>query len=106
MRIGKSILHPLWGDIIISSHKSFEYQFDFGSSVPQHSLFHLSFQITRKVDHSGPRFNFGIHRLFHISLGIYDHRHWNHKENRWVKPGDYDDCGGCTEDTLLSSDIQ
>jgi len=77
-----------WGDINISQNKSFEYQFEFGSSTPTNHPFEIRFLITEKCDHCGPSITFGIMNLFWFCLKIYDHRHWNTKGNRWYNTGE------------------
>lgn len=99
MKIGKSFLSLTWGDIPISANKSFEYQLElFGDSdgFTETRPFEFRFEITRKTDHAGASFIWGIRKLFWIHLNVHDHRHWNNKANRWALPGepeedDYDD---------------
>ncbi len=88
MNIGKNILTWSWGDIQISKNKFFEYQFEFGKNTPSHIPFEFNISVTSKTDHAGPKFIFGIINLFWICLKVYDHRHWNYKEKRWVIPGE------------------
>lgn len=83
INLGKSILTWTWGDITISQHKSFEYQFEFGKSTPTNKIFEFLIEVTTKRNHAGPNFTFGIKNLFWICLKIYDHRHWNEEEDRW-----------------------
>ena len=79
-----------WGDIIIAPNKSFEYQFEFGKNA-KFIPFELSFKWTSKQDHAGLSFIFGIKYLFWINFSVYDHRHWNHEQNRWSLPGDVEE---------------
>ena len=81
------------GAINISQNKSLEYQFEFGGSTPTNHPFEIHFLITEKCDYCGPSGNgpsitFGIMNLFWFCLKIYDHRHWNIKENRWYNTGE------------------
>jgi hypothetical protein len=88
MKFGRNHLSWGWGDIIIAPNKSFEYQFSWGGSTPTFHPFELSFLITSKRDHCGPSVTFGIMNLFWMCLKVYDHRHWNNKEDRWYNPGE------------------
>lgn len=71
-----------WGVISLSKFKSFEYQFE-GPSFMKDDVFEFKLAWTRKQDHAGPEFTFGIHRLFWCNLHIYDRRHWNYETNSW-----------------------
>jgi hypothetical protein len=83
MKIGKHVLDWSWGDIAFSENKSFEYQFEFGKSTCNNSLFELTLKVTEKQDHAGPSFAFGIKNLFWICFKVYDHRHWDDERDCW-----------------------
>ena len=87
MKLGRSVLRWNWGDVVFAENKSFEYQFDWGRNA-NFNPFELSFRITSKTDHAGVCFRFGVKYLFFVCLKTYDHRHWNHEENRWEDPDD------------------
>lgn len=86
MKIGRHIITPSWGDIVIWKHKSFEYQFERGSFM-QDDPYEFSLRWTRKSDHAGISFIFGIRGLFWMNLRTYDHRHWDDKNNCWYPAG-------------------
>lgn len=71
-----------WGDIRLSKHKFFEYQFEKGSFLYP-DIFEFVFRFTRKTDHAGIEFTFGIYKLFWMRFVIYDHRHWDFVNNCW-----------------------
>jgi hypothetical protein len=84
MKIRNSTLYPSWGDIKISRNKSFEYQFEksnFLGSLP----YEFELLWSRKIDHAGISFTFGIRGLFWMNLNIHDHRHWDYENNTWEK---------------------
>ena len=81
MKIGKNIITPGWGDIRIWKNKSFEYQFE-GPHFTEDSI-ECKLRWTRRTDHAGISFTFGIKYLFWLNLNIHDHRHWNRETNSW-----------------------
>lgn len=85
MRIGRLFISPTCINIPLSTHKNLEIEILKGS---EWRIFHSSFSWHRHVDHAGPQFDFEIFKLIDFSIKIYDHRHWNHKENRWYEPGE------------------
>lgn len=78
----KNIISSTWGDIQISKHRSFEYQFERGSFLGD-DVFEFKFTWSRKRDHAGINFTFGINKLFWFNLNIHDHRHWDVDNNCW-----------------------
>lgn len=80
----KKIITPRWGDIPISKHKSFEYQFE-DSSFLNDNIIEFQINWSRKRDHAGISFTFGIYKLFWMNLNIHDHRHWDRDNDCWVK---------------------
>lgn len=85
MRIGQfATLTPTWGSIQVSKHKYFEYQFEFNRFC--NDPFELSLNWTSRRDHAGLNFIFSIYRLFWIAFSIYDHRHWDFKNECWKEP--------------------
>jgi hypothetical protein len=87
MKIGNSIVTPSWGDIVIWKHKSFEYQFEGPKFMNGHS-FTCKLNWTRKRDHAGIFFTFGIKGLFWMNLNIHDHRHWDIENDTWMPRND------------------
>jgi len=86
MKIGNSIVTPSWGDTVIWKHKSFEYQFEgpgFMLDDPHSWGIEFNWRWTRKRDHAGPSFTFGIRGLFWMNLNIHDHRHWDTENDTW-----------------------
>lgn len=86
MKIGNSTITLKWGDIVIWKHKSFEYQFEgpgFILDDPHSFWIECDLKWTRKRDHAGISFTFGVRRLFWMNLNIHDHRHWDRKNNKW-----------------------
>lgn len=88
MELSNSILTWTWGDIVVTQHKSFEYQFEFGSRATRvmPGPFEFSIKVTAKRNHAGPSFTFGIAGLFWLCLKVYDHRHWDDENDCWSKP--------------------
>lgn len=84
MKIGKHHITPRWGDIVISKHKSFEYQLERDTG---HTPFELSLRWSRKTDHAGVQFTFSVYKLFWLNLNIHDHRHWDFDNDCWVNYG-------------------
>lgn len=82
MKIKDCILTPSWGDIRICKHKSFEYQFE-KSSFLGDDVIEFKLTWSRKRDHAGISFTFGVKYLFWMNLNIHDHRHWNEATNNW-----------------------
>lgn len=83
MKIGKSVITPRWGDILIYKYKSFEYQFEGPNFMKDGEPFECDFAWTHKRDHAGISFTFGIAGLFWMNLNIHDRRHWDIKNNTW-----------------------
>lgn len=81
----RKILTWSWGDIQIAPYKSFEYQFEKGSFLGD-DVFEFKFRWTRKCDHAGIDFTFGIRYLFWMNLNIHDHRHWDDENNCFMSP--------------------
>ena len=90
MRIGRSIIRWNWADILITPNKSLEYELKLGKDS-NFGIFDFQFEISHKCDHAGITFIFGIYRLFWLNLNLYDHRHWNHKEDRWLRSGEVEE---------------
>lgn len=64
---------------IIAPHKSVEFQVTFRLG----DIFGLEIDPSwTGKDHAGPAIEIGLFGLT-ARLSIYDHRHWNFKENRW-----------------------
>jgi hypothetical protein len=78
----KPIITKRFGDIPISKHKSFEYQFEGGRFMQNH-LFECHLNWSHKRDHAGISFMFGIYKLFWVMFKIYDHRHWDSANGCW-----------------------
>ena len=86
MKIGRNIITPSWGDVQISKHKSFEWQFEKASFLGDDPFeFKLSWH--RNCDHAGISFTFGMRWLFWMNLNIHDRRHWDYENNCWKKYG-------------------
>jgi hypothetical protein len=82
MKIGMCTITPTWGDIIIWKYKSFEYQFE-GHQFITDKPYECELRWSRKRDHAGISFTFGIRGLGWMNLNIHDHRHWDTKNNTW-----------------------
>ena len=80
MNFNKGIITPTWGDILITKHKSFEYQFE-GSKMMANDPSPIEFSLRRntKCDHAGIDFTFGIRGLFWMNFNIHDNRHWDYE---------------------------
>lgn len=83
--MAKSIIKWTWGDIPISKYKSFEYQFE-GPHWMDRDIFEFKLSWTRKCDHAGISFTFGIFKLFWMNLNIHDHRHWDFDNECFMSP--------------------
>ena len=46
-------------------------------------LFRIEFEVTTQQDHAGCNLEFGL-LGYGASFTMYDNRHWNHEENRWM----------------------
>lgn len=46
-------------------------------------LFRIEFEVTTQQDHAGCNIEFGL-LGYGVSFTMYDNRHWNHEENRWM----------------------
>ena len=64
-------------------HKYYEVQI-----IKNDNLFRVEFGFTIKEDHAGVNLEFGI-LGYEIHFTIYDHRHWNYKEDRWMYDNEY-----------------
>lgn len=89
----------------ISRHKYFEFSFQFLSHLCQ--WFETSFRYREKTDHSGLYIVISLFKLFFLELNIYDNRHWNSEENRYLLPHEetphYDNVYGCERNKLTKS---
>ncbi len=92
MKLGKHFLTPSYGDIKLTDHKSFEWQFEFlqkASDMCGNSLFGYTLELTHARDHAGISLTFSIKKLLWLNINIHDHRHWNELKRRWMMPDDY-----------------
>lgn len=46
-------------------------------------LFRFEFEVTTQQDHAGMNLELGL-LGYHIGVTVYDNRHWNHEEHRWM----------------------
>ncbi len=69
-------------DILVSRHKSLEFQID-GMDGPV-DWFTFSLETQTRCDHGGLYFRFSLLRLFYVGISFYDHRHWDYTEDRYV----------------------
>lgn len=51
--------------------------------IKNDNLLRLEFAYTIKQDHAGLNLELGL-LGYEIHFNIYDNRHWNHEENRWM----------------------
>ena len=59
--------------------------FEFEIAKHTGTLLKLQLELNFKgCDHAGPEFSIGIFG-YEISARIYDHRHWDYKNNKWEK---------------------
>lgn len=65
-------------DFRLSKHKSFCAQVDY----TREELFTFIMRWTRRTDHAGFLFEFGILGIY-VEFEIYDHRHWDYEKNCW-----------------------
>ena len=83
-----NIRHPSWwkrfknikcwmGETPIK-HKYWEVQV-----IKNDNLFRLEFEVTTKQDHAGCNLELGL-LGYEIHFNIYDNRHWNSEEGRWM----------------------
>lgn len=74
------LVGDLWG------HKAFEVGLQRRDRDGRKGL-DLSFRYTSRGDHAGLLFNVSLFgRTF--ELNVYDRRHWNWLEDRWMRPGE------------------
>jgi len=67
----------------VSKTKFWELQIDNDNTG---TIFNFNIDWTRKCDHAGFRFNFGV-LSFNIDFNFYDNRHWDYERDAYV---DYD----------------
>jgi hypothetical protein len=72
-------------DVKLSKNKSLEVQLDLFNKNMSPGYFEFLFMWTRQQDHAGPSFSFSIFRIIFFNIQVYDHRHWDHDNNRWEK---------------------
>ena len=68
----------------LTKHKSFEGQLEFFSDLSHDNILELSLNWTLHQDHAGPLFTFVLYRTIFLTIHIYDNRHWDFEENKWV----------------------
>lgn len=51
--------------------------------IKNDNLFRLEFEVTTQQDHAGCNLELGL-LGYEIHFTIYDNRHWNHEESRWM----------------------
>ena len=83
-----NIRHPKWWErfenikcwmgVTPFKHKFWEVEI-----LKNDNLLRLEFEITTQQDHAGVRLELALFG-YEISLAIYDSRHWNHEEHRWM----------------------
>ena len=69
------------------SHKALETGFQWQGEDQGFDFF---WRFRTRGDHAGLSFHISIGR-FLFEFNIHDTRHWNWKENRWLKPGEIED---------------
>jgi len=62
----------------LSKNKFIEFEMTYHSRT----ILDLNFSWTTKRDHAGLEITIGL-LFFSVSLRVYDHRHWDYKNNRW-----------------------
>jgi len=67
----------------ISKHKYWEIQAEMPSDLAD--LFGFNIELSSKRDHAGFRFEVELFRFIYFHLWIYDNRHWDYENDRWVK---------------------
>ena len=59
-------------------HKYWEIQV-----IKNDNLLRVEFEFTTQQDHAGVRLELGLFG-YEVHFTIYDNRHWNHEEHRWM----------------------
>lgn len=67
-------------------NKQFEIQF---SVDDDSTVFNIGIDWNRKCDHAGINIVFAIYK-YYLFISFVDIRHWNEKENRWMKEGEHE----------------
>jgi hypothetical protein len=67
-----------WSGETPIEHKFWEVQILKGPE-----LFRIEFEVTTQQDHAGMNLELGL-LGYHIGFTVYDNRHWNHEEHRWM----------------------
>lgn len=81
-----SLKYLFFRDYIISENKSLEIEVISGSD--NLISIEMDFRISGR-DHAGASICFSIFG-FEINFRIYDHRHWDYKNNTWLNEFPYD----------------
>lgn len=71
-------------DLVVAENKSIEFEIEVLHLEP---AVNLTANWFTKTDNAGPEFYLNVFGNW-ISLKLYDHRHWNQKENRWYHPNE------------------
>lgn len=84
-----NVRNPWWGDRFKSfstwhgstpfKHKYWELQY-----LKSDNLLRFEFGFTIREDHAGLNLELGLFG-YEIHFNIYDHRHWNYEQGKWVE---------------------
>lgn len=73
----------------LTKHVFIEIEFQYiPHSEEWYNWIYLGGSLSRKRDHAGFEINIDLYR-FSFHFIIYDHRHWNYDEDRWVNYEDF-----------------
>jgi len=67
-----------WAGDTLIKHKFWEVQI-----IKNDNLLRVEFGVTTQQDHAGINLELGL-LGYEIHFTIYDNRHWNYEENRWM----------------------
>jgi hypothetical protein len=68
-----------WNGLVGSSHKAWEVQI-----METNNIVEFDFSLTFRQDHAGIKIELGLFGR-NVSMQIYDTRHWNRNENKWME---------------------
>jgi len=63
---------------LLLKHKAWEF-----NAYRTHHIVNFEFHITRRCDHAGVGFEFGL-LGYSLEFQIYDTRHWNYELDNWI----------------------
>lgn len=69
-------------NIRLTKNKSIEIQLDL-FPMDNISILKCEFRINQKTDHAGIGLFLEIYKLVYFHIQFYDHRHWEHKLQKW-----------------------